>query len=855
MKRNRRGQGQREQMQCQQRIALPAFFALLCLLFVLLPQGRLCAAAASLGTTSSVQMEPDSGTGEANGGINLSLTYGFQNIAKSGRSLPIDMKVENGTQTPLSGKLIVEVPGDGRLLRYLYPVTAGAGQTAQVKGSVTVAEQESSLRLRLVDGAGRTLAERSVAVRIQGSGSELLIGLLSNHPEELSYFRGLTVGAAELKTRTVTLSPGDIPVTNGGLDQLDVLIISDFNMYRLSEAVTNAITSWVEEGGVLLLGTGGNGDQLGGFQKSLDELSLGAFLEAPIDMGLKYSVNGPDGAVLQLPLRLLEAEQGTELLQSGDITVLAAVPVGGGVIGVTAYDLCDIWEFSTQQLSYPADLLETLMGGARLAAIAAAEGEEGGSYDVVRQLLSLEDPSRAPHIALYVAAALGFLVAAGPGLYLGLRRRGLALYYPVAVVLSAFVFAAVIWFIGYPLRFEGPFVEYAAIRTLSGEEQEEREYISLSSPSQKALELSLPAGYSIQPIVSRETEPEGPRLEVSGADSETGAEILGIDYTGRTIRLSAEGLLPFSQQYFSLWRREAVTEAAEDSGQASAAPFDLSLSVAGGRLSGTVKNCTAETLEGAALLLNGRIIPIGTLAAGEEMDLSGSRIIYGPTGAADFTADFLTGLSRIPEGSRERPRALAKSRLLAHFLREASGYQTKLRLVGFLPEGAKLPSMAKSGIDSYGTTLVTAVLDEELWDGDEVWRSALQTEPKLISGVYDAEANTLSGTAALELEYSLGSDLIVSMLRFSGLSTDFDARQSEDGEELSAFRGARAMYNYVTGSYDLIGSDQLSFTAEELAPYLSPSNTVTVRYIPDENVAEGTKLFLPVPSVRGAPKL
>lgn len=827
----------------------------ICLIFLLFPEKMMVAQAASLGTASSVQMEADGGS--SGGGINLSLSYGFQNIAKSGQALPIDVKVENGRAEALSGRLVVEVPAAGKKLHYTYPVSVGAGQTAEVRGSVTVAEQESRLQLRLEDEAGKPLAERSVAVTIQGSGSELLIGLLSNHPEELSYFRGLTVGAVGLKTRTVTLSPGDIPVTEGGLDQLDVIIISDFNMYRLSEAVTDAITAWVEGGGVLLLGTGRNGDQLGGFQKSLGSLSLGAFLEAPIDMGLKYSTNGPDGAVLTLPLRLMEAEQETELIQSGDIPVLTAVSVGSGVIGVAAYNFCDIREFSTQQLSYPADLLETIMGSVRLASIAAAEGEDGSSYEEVQNLLSLEDPGRVPNIALYLAAALGFLLVAGPGLYFALRRRGLALYYPVSVVLSAFVFAAVIWFIGYPLRFEGPFVEYAAIRTLSADGADEREYISLSSPSQRSIELTLPAGYSIQPIVAQKTEPAEDSLLHYNGETETGAEVIGIDYTGETLRLSAEELLPFSQQYFRLWKRETGDAQADASPAENAADetFALSLSVAGGRLSGTIKNQTSENLQAAALLLNGRIIPIGTIMAGEEIDLSGSRIVYGPTGSADFTAAFLTGLSQIPEGNANRASALSKTRLLSYFLRESSGYQAPVRLLGFLSEGAALPSMTESGVDSYGTTLVTAVQDAELWDGEEVWRSALLTEPKLVSGAYNASANTLSGTAALELEYSLGGDLAVSMLRFNNLSTEFDARQNEAGERLAAFRGAKAMYNYVTGSYDLLSSDQMSFTAETLAPYLSPSNTIMIRYIPDENTAEGTQMFLPVPTVRGTPKL
>ena len=51
--------------------------------------------------------------------------------------------------------------------------------------------------------------------------------------------------------------------------------------------------------------------------------------------------------------------------------------------------------------------------------------------------------------------------------------------------------------------------------------------------------------------------------------------------------------------------------------------------------------------------------------------------------------------------------------------------------------------------------------------------------------------------------------------------------------------------------YDLMRGGDLSFDAAGIAPYLSPANTMTVRYVPDESAASSVPMYLPVPDVTG----
>lgn len=99
----------------------------------------------------------------------------------------------------------------------------------------------------------------------------------------LSYLEQVGVNYSMLRTKTIDLSVYDLPDTELGLDQLDVLLITDFNSETLTEEQTEAIWEWVHRGGILLFGTGARGDEtLSAFSKQL--------LEYPVSPGMVYEI-------------------------------------------------------------------------------------------------------------------------------------------------------------------------------------------------------------------------------------------------------------------------------------------------------------------------------------------------------------------------------------------------------------------------------------------------------------------------------------------------------------------------------------------------------------------------------------
>lgn len=159
--------------------------------------------------------------------------------------------------------------------------------------------------------------------------------------------------------------------------------------------------------------------------------------------------------------------------------------------------------------------------------------------------------------------------------------------------------------------------------------------------------------------------------------------------------------------------------------------------------------------------------------------------------------------------------------------------------------------LMENGIEGTGISLIASTAQVDLEDDGSIYRSVIVGSPRVVSGSYDVASNTMSGTASAVLEYNLGTDVSLSTVRFNELSEVFWGREFPSGEVLEPFSGAVSLYNYVTGSYDLMDISSRIFSRDEIVPYLSPENAVMIRFIPDENAAEGTEMFLPVPSVTG----
>ena len=159
--------------------------------------------------------------------------------------------------------------------------------------------------------------------------------------------------------------------------------------------------------------------------------------------------------------------------------------------------------------------------------------------------------------------------------------------------------------------------------------------------------------------------------------------------------------------------------------------------------------------------------------------------------------------------------------------------------------------MREEDPETYGLTMLTSSIGINASRDRVLYRSVLMKTPEVVSGVYDEVSNTMSGLQPLTLEYQIGTDLMVESLTFEEISREFCNMEGDDALEL--FTGGIYFYNHQSGNFERMELAGRTMDVEELRPYLSPGNILTVRYV-YEGTGSHNVIQLPMPMVAGREK-
>lgn len=773
--------------------------------------------------------------------VELSLSYGYQNTAKPRRLLPVRMTIKNNRDTALTGRVeLYMIESSDMVYCYEYPVSVEASGEQKISGNISIGENVGELLAVLKNDSGATLREETVRLNIDSSGPALFIGIISDDPTSLNFMSGVSLNNTALKARTLFLNADELPTTEEGLDQLDVIVISNYNVNLLDDEVISVIWDWVENGGILLLGTGARHNPIGDFMEYLPETIIGSPEIRPVNMGIRYSTEGLEGAILNIPVSDVYIDGGIQKLTSDDVAVLTTVKVGAGTVGITAYDLCDISEFCKEQISYTDELLTSLIGSAGIGRLSKTMESGRDEYSEISRLINVGNVDSFPNLTLYLLAALAYVLLAGPGLYIFLKQRGLSHIYGLGVIGASVTASALIWFMGMGTRLDGPFINFASIREISPEGESETDFIGIASPYNSSVRIGLDTSYTVRPIIGADESGKS----LSGAVTDNTLKRITVDYGKDMTYVETQNMKPFTEAVFELNKSEKNTD--EN-------PISSELYIFDRRVEGSISNNSEENLKNVTLLLYGGVLKIGDIGAGESRRITGGEISFAPTGMPYIIGNYVMGVDDDSRSSdREYMSDLSGSGLIEYYMENSLGdYYGGAKLIAFSENEDAPGSLSDSGTDCYGTTLIAMDAGAGFEHNGEVYRVALSEEPKLISGEYNVYDNTTGGNAAVILEYFLGTDVNITGLEFNSLSEEFEGMRDRDQNALYAFDGDIALYNYYTSSYDNMESGKMSFDADELTAYLSPGNSITVRYIPKESTSSDAAVFLPIPAITG----
>ena len=767
----------------------------------------------------------------------IEVEYGYGNSAKGGRNLPLNVVLRNDETGQFRGTVeILTRQSDNSVYAYDYPLAIPPGETVSSEMTVPIGAGSDQLAVRVLKEDGTVSAMKRVKLNISTTPPEIFIGLLSDRPQDLQYFNEASVNYGQLRTRAFTLRPEEFPVNRARLDMLDVIVVSSFRMSELSVDQTRALMQWMREGGVLLLGTGERADDtLGQFAPEFLEDMYEPPVMTELSMSVLQSLDTPGSSEIALPLVNFSLHGGSTVMSADTVPLISAVNKGTGILAAASFDFADTAEYAAGHSSFTDVILTRTLGESRLEKLVSeAYGTEYDEYWSAQSLIDAGVQKSLPDTAVFGGILTLYLLLLGPVLWMLLKRAGRTILYRRFAAALSLVFAGILYAAGSSSRLKETFCTYARIREAGEATVNETAYLNLRNPVTGSYQVMIPDPYTVTPLTNA--------LNQGRPDTVTGEEDVHVRISGGNggKQISVTNAGAFESSFFRLEKSGANRDAEGFSG---------SLFLMGGECSGTVRNGFPFRVRDAAVCLHGKVIPLGILEPGEEVEIGGFMLYHNPLNDNDTVASFLTGVFDGSAGLRDHIESLERANFLSFYLSDAiSGYTADARIIGFAEDTGE--DLVSNEMMHTGMTLVTSTLPVEMRDGTIVCRSMLSRTPEVISGDYIMETNSCYRGDPVVLGYLPGFDIHITELYFEEPDIVFDS-----GDEISgthSFRGSISLYNYGTGSFDELEPDQRSLSEEELSGYLSPDNMLTVRYADSGDPAGGRlDTALPIPYVIG----
>lgn len=515
-----------------------------------------------------------------NADVTLTVRPAFQGFARAGTWLPVVIEVTNngvdrtaeivaGTPNGPFHSAIIDLPGGSRKGLTLYLHIQGVPRQLGVR--VLVNDEEIA----------------TASARLQPVSEGLLVGVVGERGVRLPV--QLTDG---IKVTSVPLTLADIPAEGLGLSPFDALILTDVAAAELAPAQRSALQAWVLRGGTLIVnGDAGISRILASLPAELVPVTLGNLLppisDPPLTLLALTPRNDAQHRVYPLTLPLFDSPTPLAFGQW----------YGDGTITVLAFDLATPelsnwpgWRELWQSILPPPAFIPSGMGfGAKLYSTFIEEN----LASALTSLPALDLPS----ITLLGLLLGCYLIMVGPVTYLVLRRLDrLALGWVVVPAITV-IFAAIAYGVGFNLR--GGDVIVSQISLIDATEPglaRERDFIGIFSPDRSTYRLRADG----ETPLARPIAVQGPW----SAGSPANGRYVQIAPDGRVV----EGLDVAQWSLQSVMLDRIIPSPG----------LEAQITVNGDQAQGKVINRSNQMLTDVALVYNGYLALIETLAPGEQ---------------------------------------------------------------------------------------------------------------------------------------------------------------------------------------------------------------------------------------------
>lgn len=708
--------------------------------------------------------------------------YGYDSYAKFGRYMPITAKVSS--KEDFSGWLEASIPLKEESKVYRKEVSIAAGQTEEVSMLIPLTGGYATIEIKLVDDEGDIIDESINQIQLGNYEKIIFAGVLSNDMPALSYLDNIAIKAFPLNEKTF---PSDYLY----LDNLDILIINDFDTSLLDEKQIDALQQWIIRGGTLVIASGK--EALKAVEPIADEFGIGTTSSKTFDQSkLKLSSVSMDSyidaeGIEELTYRRIRFEEEREMLRKGILEqnkqLLAdgnpTIPItnlieedwpsktiaeyktpnitkdfanlyflekdfeedlyyqrkelGRGNILLFNIDLATNGNDS-EQTTYEHILVATILGNLSKSKQNQIyeDMEKGMMYSPIIDSMSYTDTENIPRVGKYIIILLIYIIVIGPVMYLLLKKKDKFGLIWITIPITAMIFTFIVYLAGSNTRVEEPFVGYLEMRTFKGDNTVEDElYFSLTAPYNDKYTLKVSPHYRVTELISRGQEFSSygfRRIKTKPKKYQT-----SINYSSNNTMIEINNNPAFNPVYFQ-YRDEYIGKN----------PIEADIHYIGDIIEGSITNTSTNAIYNTMYIGDEFIFNIGRLSAGQTVDVSDLEIIFLHNSLDIFQSEIIEDIVSGKSGSIENESAndeewktnvdmvdKNRKREILYYLIDShiTSSPNESCIIGFAEDTNpnSLITEISNELDVYGTRAILSKIDVDYNQEDKVFVSSISS--------------------------------------------------------------------------------------------------------------------------------
>lgn len=218
----------------------------------------------------------------------VKITYGIDSLVSYNSNTPVQVTITNQGEDFTGEVTLTVIREYAKNYGYGNDISIPAGTTKSVFMTVPANASYTNCAVRILDEKGQIVYERNIMSNMNMDMGGTIVGAISDDYAALNYLDGMVVNTSGniYEFRLGQMTEDNMPDIVSALSGCKLIVIDNYDTSKLSDAQYQALRQWVENGGVLLLGTGAAYNKvLSKFKDDFVSGSIGTLSKESVNMG------------------------------------------------------------------------------------------------------------------------------------------------------------------------------------------------------------------------------------------------------------------------------------------------------------------------------------------------------------------------------------------------------------------------------------------------------------------------------------------------------------------------------------------------------------------------------------------